>query len=118
MNYYKLAFKNYAVFCGRSTRSEFWYFQLINTIIIMVLALWEQSSSSALSSTVLAIYFLGSMLPNLGVTIRRLHDTCRSGWWIFIKFLPLIGDLILLWFLIQDSYPGNNIYGDNPKSIY
>ena len=115
MNYYRLAFKKYATFTGRATRAEYWYFQLVNALIVLVLSILDQSSGSAVSSTVLVVYWLAALLPNLGVTFRRLHDTGRSGWWIFIHCIPLVGALIMLYFLVQDSYPSDNQYGQNPK---
>ena len=54
-------------------------------------------------------------LPALAVAVRRLHDTERSGWWLLLIFLPLIGAIVLIIFLVQDSTPGDNAYGPNPK---
>ena len=114
MNYYRLALKKYATFTGRACRAEFWYFQLVNALIVFILSIWEQHSGSASSSTALVVYWLVVLLPNLGVTVRRLHDTCRSGWWIFIHCIPIVGALILLYFLVQRSYPADNQYGEMP----
>ena len=115
MNYFKLAFQKYAVFNGRATRAEYWYFLLFNSLIGLLLWVWNLFSGSALSSTALAVYSLAALLPNLSITVRRLHDTCRSGWWLFIHCIPLVGALIMLYFLVQDSYPSDNQYGQNPK---
>jgi uncharacterized membrane protein YhaH (DUF805 family) len=62
-----------------------------------------------------SLYSLAILLPSLGVGIRRLHDTGRSGWWYFIALIPLVGIIVLLVFWIQDSQPGDNQYGVNQK---
>ena len=66
-------------------------------------------------SCILGLYGLAILLPGLAVAIRRLHDTGRSGWWLFISLVPLIGSFILLYFYLQNSQPGVNQYGPNPK---
>ena len=63
------------------------------------------------------IYGVAVIIPALAVAVRRLHDTDRSGWWLLIGFIPLIGLLVLLIFMILDSSPGRNTYGPNPKEI-
>ena len=62
------------------------------------------------------LFFLAMLIPSLAVTFRRLHDTDRSGWWLLIGLVPLIGGIIFLIFMIQDSQSGENKYGPNPKS--
>ncbi|TJY41720.1 DUF805 domain-containing protein [Cohnella pontilimi] len=62
------------------------------------------------------LYALAILLPSLAVSVRRLHDTGRSGWWLLIGLIPLIGAIILLVFTCQDSQPGDNRYGPNPRS--
>ena len=97
--------KNYVGFEGRAQRVEYWYFTLINLIAGLIL--------SYVSPTLQAVYALAVFLPALAV--RRLHDTERSGWWLLLIFLPLIGAIVLIIFLVQDSTPGDNAYGPNPK---
>ena len=63
-----------------------------------------------------AIYGLGILLPSLAVAVRRLHDTGRAGWWIFIGLIPLVGWIVLIVFYVQDSDAGDNAYGANPKA--
>jgi uncharacterized membrane protein YhaH (DUF805 family) len=63
------------------------------------------------------IYLLAVLLPSIAVAVRRLHDTGRSGWWIFIGLIPLIGVIVMLVFLVLDSKPGANDYGPNPKDV-
>lgn len=107
MEWYLEVLKKYAVFNGRSHRKEFWMFVLINLIIGVVLG-WV---SEALAS----IYSLAVLLPAIGVSIRRLHDTGKTGWWLLLHFIPVIGTIILIIFFVQDSDEGANEYGPNPK---
>lgn len=107
MEWYLEVLKKYAVFTGRSRRKEFWMFALIHLIIMVVLG-WV---SEVLSS----IYSLAVLLPAIGVSIRRLHDTGKRGWWLLLHFIPVIGTIILIIFFVQDSEEDANEYGPNPK---
>jgi uncharacterized membrane protein YhaH (DUF805 family) len=113
LNWYLEVLKKYTVFDGRSRRSEYWYYVLFNAIIVIVLEILARASAAFLIP--LIIYSLAVFLPGLGVAIRRLHDTNRSGWWILISLIPLIGGIILIVFCAQDSDAGANQYGANPK---
>jgi len=120
MNLYLEVLKKYAVFSGRARRKEFWVFFLFNFIIGYVLDLIEriadiapQSDQSILAS----LYMLAILLPWLAVVIRRLHDTGRSGWWMLIAFVPIIGMIVLLVSMVTDRQPGENQYGPNPKLV-
>ncbi|MCK5506837.1 MAG: DUF805 domain-containing protein [Thermodesulfovibrionia bacterium] len=62
------------------------------------------------------MYSLGVLLPAIAVTVRRLHDTSRSGWWVLIGLVPIIGLIVILVFMVQDSKEGENQYGSNPKA--
>ena len=64
---------------------------------------------------IVTILGLVHFIPSLAVTVRRLHDTGKSGWWLLIAFIPFIGAIVLLVFLVQDSHPGTNEWGPNPK---
>jgi uncharacterized membrane protein YhaH (DUF805 family) len=97
-------FKKYATFEGTARRSEYWWFFLFNFIVSMVLALMIPKVSY--------VYSLVTLLPGIAVTIRRLHDTDRSGWWMLISFVPLVGAIVMIVFLCQDSRPGR--YGAAP----
>lgn len=106
------AFSKYVTFSGRARRSEFWWFTLFAVILSIVAAIID----TAIGNSVLTIIVsLGLLLPSLAVTARRLHDTGRSGWWILIGLIPLIGAIVLLVFECQDSQPGANSYGSSPK---
>jgi uncharacterized membrane protein YhaH (DUF805 family) len=118
LSWYLEALKKYAVFGGRSRRKEYWYFLLFNIIVAIVLA-WIDALLGTFSSSGIGvlsgIYGLAILIPSLAVTVRRLHDIDRSGWWILINLFPLIGSLVLLVFAVSEGTPGNNQYGPNPK---
>ena len=113
MNWYVQAFQKYADFNGRSRRSEYWYFVLINTLIIWGIILIEFALGTY--GILAALYSLGVIVPAFAVTVRRLHDTGRSGWSILLGLIPVIGGIILLIFLLQDSQPGENQFGEWTK---
>jgi uncharacterized membrane protein YhaH (DUF805 family) len=124
MNWYMEVVKKYAVFSGRARRAEYWWFFLINFVIGIVLSILSSivmansnsNSSFNVFSCISGLYGLALLLPGLGVVIRRLHDTGKSGWWIFISLIPLVGEIWLLVILATDSQPGDNQYGPNPKT--
>ena len=119
MSWYLEALKNYAVFSGRSRRKEYWYFVLCNVIVSLVLsgldALLGTFSSSANLGLLSGIYALAIIIPTLAVSVRRLHDIDRTGWWVLIHLVPVIGSVVLLVFAVLDSTPGENRFGSNPK---
>ena len=122
MHWYLEVLKKYAVFSGRARRKEYWMFALVNIIIAVLLGIIEaalgiRGGREQYQSVLGGLYSLAVLLPTLGVTVRRLHDTGRSGWWILLSFIPLIGSLIVLFFLVQDSEPGEKRYGPNPKAM-
>ena len=120
MNWYIDVLKKYAVFSGRARRKEYWMFTLFNVIISFVLGLIdaivfgaEEGSMGMLG----LIYAVAVLLPSLAVSVRRLHDTGRTGWWLLIAFIPFLGWIALLIFMVLDSQPGDNEYGPNPKEL-
>ena len=125
MNYYLEALKKYAVFHGRAHRAEFWWFVLFNAIFSFALNITfgarvgvpEESVSSASPLAILpAIYGLAVLLPAIGVSIRRLHDTNRSGWWLLIAFFPIVGAIVLIVFYAQAGDAGENQFGADPQA--
>lgn len=116
MKWYIQVLKKYAVFSGRAQRMEYWMFTLFNVIIAFVLGFIEGTFSPANNSDLLGnLYTLGILFPTLAVAARRLHDTGKSGWWQLLWFIPIIGWIVLLVFLVRDSDEGDNQYGPNPK---
>ncbi|WP_022963882.1 DUF805 domain-containing protein [Halopseudomonas pelagia] len=121
MDWYLEVLRKYAVFSGRARRKEYWFFALFNMLAMLVLSfvdgmigLYSMEAGMGLLS---GIYALAILIPSLAVTVRRLHDISRSGWWILIAFIPLIGALVLLVFTVLDSKPGSNQYGPDPKGM-
>lgn len=119
MNGYLHALKQYAVFKGRTRRRDYWYFALFQIIAVLAISFVERQLAIAnpeiLFGWFTALYLLVTLLPALAVTVRRLHDTSRSGWWVLLYIIPLIGAVVVLTFTLLDSTPGNNKYGANPK---
>ena len=121
MDWFLAALKKYAVFEGRARRREYWFFALFVLIIQIVLNIVDRMTgtySAVYQCGVLGgIFSLAILLPALAVGARRLHDTGRSGWWLLIGLIPLIGAIVLIVFFVLDSQPGTNQYGPNPKGV-
>lgn len=119
MNWYMQVLNKYAVFSGRARRKEYWYFTLFNVIIISIFSFIDRNTGTFDDETGVGllggIYALAVFVPALGVLVRRLHDTGRSGWWALIGLIPVLGAIVLFIFLVQDSKPGTNQHGPNPK---
>ncbi|QNE76185.1 DUF805 domain-containing protein [Streptomyces finlayi] len=112
MNWYLDVLKNYAGFSGRARRKEYWMFVLFNCLAALVLV----GIGFVIETQIpYIIYILAVLVPALAVMVRRLHDTGRSGWWMLISFVPLVGGIMLLVFLASDGKPEANAYGENPK---
>lgn len=106
--------KKYADFSGRARRSEYWWFALAAFLLLAV----PYVLGLAVSKVFLVLFFvawLGLLVPSIAVTVRRLHDTGKSGWFYLVAFIPFVGGIILLVFTVMDSTPGDNQYGPNPK---
>ena len=114
MNWYLEVLKKYAVFEGRARRTEYWMFFLFNLIISFVIGFVEGMFGSP--GILYLIYALAVLIPGIAVSVRRLHDIGKSGWWILIGLVPLVGPIILLVFAVMDSQPGDNEFGPNPKA--
>jgi uncharacterized membrane protein YhaH (DUF805 family) len=114
VGYWKqVVLERYAQFTGRARRAEYWWFALATTIVGVIL-----SVLGAVSSIFIILYYvyaLAVLIPSLAVGIRRLHDTDRSGWWLLIALIPLIGVIVLIVFLATDSTRGTNQYGTSEK---
>ena len=121
MNWFLVVLKKYATFSGRAQRAEYWYFLLFSTLILIVLSVVDDMTGSYNEETgwglMSGLYSIAVLLPSIAVGVRRLHDTVRSGWWLLIGMIPLIGTIVLIVFFVQDSTPGDNAYGPNPKAI-
>ncbi|AZN39644.1 DUF805 domain-containing protein [Paenibacillus albus] len=113
MEWYMKVIRNYVGFQGRARRKEYWMFILFNIIISLILSIIEDLLG--LSTMLSKLYSLFIFLPGLAVAVRRLHDTDKSGWWVLIGLIPLVGFIVLLILTCLDSDPGTNRFGENPK---
>ena len=131
MNWYLKALKNYFNFKYCSRRKEYWYFHIISYIILLLIAfpvyyhLYSIQNGNAepnpiiinTSTNILYLYLFFIITPIISVTVRRLHDINKSGWWILIILIPFIGRIILLVWLCSDGTNGINKYGPNTKEL-
>lgn len=127
MEWYLAVLRKYADFSGRARRKEYWMFALFNCIIAFALGFVDgllhlmiplggsQEQGIGILGT---LYSLAVLVPGIAVSVRRLHDTGRSGWWQLIALIPLVGAILLIVYLAQDSQFGDNEYGPNPKDEY
>ncbi len=117
MHWYTDVIRRYTDFDGRAGRPEFWWFALINVIISLVIWTVGIALFGFLTGELLAIlYGLATLLPALGVEIRRLHDTNKSGWWILISLIPMVGGIILIVFFALAGTQGSNRFGPDPAT--
>lgn len=134
MEHIKTCIRKYADFTGRARRAEYWWFALAVAVVELVLYVLALILARATGSVdeytgraslgagwipmiLLFLFGLAVIVPSLAVAVRRLHDTGKAGWFYFVTFIPVVGSLILLVFMIIDSTPGPNQYGPNPKGI-
>src|SRR3954447_25452330 len=120
MSWFIEALKKYAVFSGRSRRKEYWFFVLFVVIVSIVLSMidsligtYDRSTGAGLLSS---LFSLAVLIPSIAVSVRRLHDIDRTGWWVLISLVPLVGWIVLLVFYVKDGTPGSNGYGPDPKA--
>ncbi|MET7308089.1 DUF805 domain-containing protein [Streptomyces sp. NPDC005134] len=116
MHWYLDVLKKYAVFSGRARRQEYWMYTLFTCIAVIILAVLDAVLGT--SPTIIAIYYVAVLLPTLGVSVRRLHDTGRSGWWLLFGIVPLVGGITILVFTCLEGERSQNAYGPDPKSGY
>ncbi|CAH1596769.1 DUF805 domain-containing protein [Vibrio rotiferianus] len=114
MDWYLAVLKKYAVFNGRARRKEYWMFFLFNLIFSFTLGFVDGFLGTVFIGT---IYGLAVLIPGIAVTVRRLHDIGRTGWWVLIGLIPFIGLIVLIIFAATDGNEGSNEYGSNPKEL-
>ena len=128
MNWYLKVIRNYAVFTGRARRKEFWMFMLFNMIFILIVEIIGTIIFMVLTSVgvdilysymvnmiIIPIYLLAIFIPSLAVSVRRLHDLGKSGWYMLLPLIPIVGFFWLMVLFCFDSEPLENEYGNNPK---
>ena len=132
MNWYVKALKQYVDFSGRARRREYWMFVLVNVVIVIALSVIDTllgtggfratagggSFYAANSLGLLSgLYTLAVLLPSIAVTVRRLHDTDRSGWWMLLVLLPVVGWVVLWALSALEGERHANRYGPDPKRV-
>lgn len=127
MDWMLMPLKRYAEFSGRSQRMEYWMFVLFQVIVIVALMLLtgimgaifgsedgELGVVGGLMAIIMFVFIFGLIVPTIAVTVRRLHDQDKSGWWYLLNFVPF-GGIVLFVFMCLDGTPGPNQYGPDPK---
>jgi uncharacterized membrane protein YhaH (DUF805 family) len=113
MEWYLKALRQYADFEGRARRKEYWMFTLFNLIFAILAVVIDGLIGTG--AIIYLFYVLATIIPNLSVSVRRLHDVGKSGWMYLVALIPLVGFIWLLVLFTTDSQPGDNEYGPNPK---
>jgi uncharacterized membrane protein YhaH (DUF805 family) len=108
-NWKLVVLERYAKFDGRAGREEFWFYVLANIAVYFVLLILAQISSIFIA--VYFLYWLATLVPSIAVVIRRLHDTDKSGWFLLLSLIPIVGGIILLVFFAMPGTEGQNMYG-------
>ncbi|MBN2895115.1 MAG: DUF805 domain-containing protein [Campylobacterales bacterium] len=103
VNWYLSVLKNYTGFTGRAGRAEIWFFILAHFLVSLIL--------NVLSETLGLIYALAVLVPSIAVGIRRMHDIGKSGWWLLVGLIPVLGLFVLIYFYVLKSEEGENAYG-------
>ena len=120
MEWYLKVLKNYAVFQGRARRKEYWMYTLFNVLVLIVLSILDRvlglASETYGIGPLYVLYALAVLIPGLAVGVRRLHDIDKSGWWMLIALIPLIGGIVLLVFSVLEGTSGSNRFGPDPKA--
>lgn len=115
MNFFQavgICFKKYATFAGRATRSEFWYWSLFTWLLSLVALAIDASLTDGVGpiggkQLFSSLVALATLLPSLAVTVRRLHDVNRSGWWFLVAFTGIGLILLLYWSVVPSRNEGN-----------
>ena len=115
LNNYFTVLKKYAVFTGRSSRKEFWFFVLVNVIVGIIFSILTKIPILKIIFWIAAVLFhLAILIPGIAVGIRRLHDTGKTGW-LMLLCLTVIGSIVVLVFCAMEGTPGENQYGSTPS---
>jgi len=108
--------RKYVQFSGRARRSEYWWWFLVYGVVYLVALVLDANANAGTTAQLAAVVLLSLFLPTLAVSVRRLHDTGRSGWWMLMTFIPVVGTILLIVWLASDSDETNR-YGENPESL-
>lgn len=120
IQWFRQVLAKYALFRGRARRREYWRFVLNYLLcyaaLLVVDLLTGTFSFESQRGLLGGLFLLFMFIPALAVAVRRLHDTGRSGWWLLLAVIPLVGQLVLLYFFIDEGDEGDNDYGPDPKA--
>ena len=120
MDWYLNVLKNYVGFSGRARRKEYWMFVLFNVIFAVVAMILDNvlglASKELGYGPIYGIYALVMILPSLAVAARRLHDIGKSGWWLLIALIPIVGAIMLIIWDVREGERGDNRFGPDPKA--
>jgi uncharacterized membrane protein YhaH (DUF805 family) len=117
MKWYFKVIYHYFDFSGRSRRKEFWIFTLFNAILTLLLSLLDTVFETYIFTTIFFMYYLVMFIPSLSLLLRRVHDSGKSGWFIFVVLIPIIGWIWLLFLLCSEGEHQSNLWGENPKGV-
>jgi uncharacterized membrane protein YhaH (DUF805 family) len=112
MDYFLDAYREYANFQGRASRQQYWMFYLFYMIAYILLFMLDVMIGT--TGLLSGLFALGSFIPSIAIAARRLHDTNRTGWWQLLLLVPIIGGLVLLFFLVSKGTEGENRFGFSP----
>lgn len=121
MDYFLLALRKYATFKGRTRRNEYWIFVAFNILFGLIALLVDNVFEISFKDVdfgygpIYLAYNVAMVIPSVSIAVRRLHDVGKSGWFLLIALIPVIGYIWLLVLFVSDSQPGTNKYGINPK---
>ena len=121
MEWATLPLKRYAEFTGRSRRKEYWMFMLLSIGIYIAASILDRivgmnGMIAGRYGPITVLVALGLLVPSLAVSIRRLHDSDRSGWWLLLGLVPMVGEIIVLVFMVLKGTRGDNRFGADPKA--
>ena len=121
MNWYLEVLKNYAVFSGRARRKEYWFYVLFNAIFAIIAMIIDNVLGLTFQDIgygpVYTLYVLATLIPSIAVSVRRLHDIGKSGWYLLVGLIPCVGGIILLVFDVTAGDVRENEYGADPKEF-
>ncbi|NAS13491.1 DUF805 domain-containing protein [Poritiphilus flavus] len=118
MEWYLKAWRLAFDFSGRARRKEYWMFILFNIIFFIMAFMLDVMLTLLLDlpiQIIFPLYYIAAFFPSLAVLFRRLHDTNRSGWYVLLQFIPLVGPILLFVYLVEEGHYSDNRYGENPK---
>ena len=111
----KMSLARYASFSGRARRSEYWYVTLCQ-LLAMPISYLVWRAIPTLAITLYALFVLGTVVPHMALSVRRLHDVNRTGWWYLLGLVPFLGGIVLLVWFCTDGTSGSNRFGADPKA--